>query len=140
VVGFDAKRGDTISVQDMSFATDDDAANVAAPGLAERVQKTVSDYSSLLRPMSLLALFMMAYLFVLRPLQKQALGAGVARVPEQPILAAPLVPEQLALEVKETADSTLRAGQLKEQAIAQIKQKPADTARALQAWLREEPL
>jgi flagellar M-ring protein FliF len=146
VVGFDAKRGDTISVQDMSFATDDDAANVLAPGLAERVQKTVSDYSSLLRPMSLLVLFMMAYLFVLRPIQRQALGAGtgagasVAQIAEQPALAVPLVAEQLALEVKETADSTLRAGQLKERAIAQIKQKPADTTRALQAWLREEPL
>ena len=28
-----------------------------APGLAERVQKTMSDYASLLRPMSLLVLF-----------------------------------------------------------------------------------
>jgi flagellar M-ring protein FliF len=142
VVGFDSKRGDTISVQDMSFATDDDAANVPAPGLAERVQKTVSDYSPLLRPMSLLVLFMMAYLFVLRPIQRQALGAGaaVAQIAEQPALAVPPVAAQLVLEVKETADSTLRAGQLKEQAIAQIKQKPADTARALQAWLREEPL
>jgi len=139
VVGFDVKRGDTISVQDMSFATDDDG-SVAAPGLAERVQKTVSDYSSLLRPMSLLVLFMMAYLFVLRPIQKQALGAAVARVPEQSVLAVPVVVEQLALEVKETADSTRRAGQLKEQAIEQIRQKPADTVKALQAWLREEPL
>jgi flagellar M-ring protein FliF len=140
VIGYDAKRGDTISVQDVSFATDDDAADVPAPGLAERVQKTVSDYSSLLRPMSLLVLFVMAYLFVLRPIQKQALGAGMAKVVEQPVLAAPVVPQQLALEVKETADSTRRAGQLKEQAIEQIRQKPTDTARALQAWLREEPL
>jgi flagellar M-ring protein FliF len=140
VVGFDAKRGDTISVQDMSFATDDDVANVPATGLAERVQKTVSDYASLLRPMSLLVLFVMAYLFVLRPIQRHALGAGSAQIAEQPALALPMVAEQLALEVKETADSTRRAGQLKEQAIEQIKQKPADTARALQAWLREEPL
>ncbi len=138
-IGFDAKRGDTISVQDMSFASDEDAANVAAPSLAERVQKTVSDYSSLLRPMSLLALFVMAYFFVLRPVQRQALGAGQTQVPEQPVLAAPHVPEQLALEVKETVESTRRAGQLKEQAIEQVRQKPADTARALQAWLREEP-
>lgn len=141
VIGFDAKRGDTISVQDMAFATDDDA-TVAAPGLAERVQKTVSDYASLLRPMSLLILFAMAYLFVLRPIQRQALGAGVAAVAvaEQHVLAVPPVAEQLALESKETADSTRRAGQLKEQAIEQIKLKPADTARALQAWLREESL
>jgi len=137
VIGFDAKRGDTISVQDMSFANDDDAA-IPAPGMAERMQKTVSDYASLLRPMSLLVLFMMAYLFVLRPIQKQALGAGAAKLVEQPVLAAPPVAAQLALEVKETPEATRRASQLKEQAIEQIKQKPTDTARALQAWLREE--
>ncbi|HSY37760.1 MAG TPA: flagellar basal-body MS-ring/collar protein FliF [Acidobacteriaceae bacterium] len=139
VIGFDAKRGDTISVQDMSFATDEDGA-VPAPGIAERVQKAVSDYTSLLRPMSLLVLFAMAYLFVLRPIQRQALGAGVAPEAEQRALASPAVAEQLALEAKETPEATRRAGQLKEQAIEQIKQKPADTARALQAWLREEPL
>ncbi len=140
VIGFDAKRGDTISVQDMSFASDDDAANVLAPGLPERVEKVVSDYASLLRPMSLLVLFVMAYLFVLRPIQKQALSSGAAQVAEQPVLAAQPVVEQLALEAKETPETTLRASQLKEQAIEQIKQKPVDTARALQAWLREEPL
>jgi hypothetical protein len=83
---------------------------------------------------------MMAYLFVLRPIQRQALGAGAAEVAEQPALAVPMAPKQLPLEVKETSDSTLRAGQLKEQAIEQIRQKPADTTRALQAWLREEAL
>ncbi len=139
VIGFDAKRGDTISVQDMSFASDEDGA-IPTPGLAERIQKTLSDYASLLRPMSLLVLFAMVYLFVLRPVQRQVLGAGSVPMAEQPVLAAPMVPEQLALEVKETADPTRRASQLKEQAIEQIKQKPADTARALRAWLREEPL
>ena len=141
VIGFDAKRGDTISVQDMSFASDDDTP-LPATGVAERVQKAVSDYASLLRPLSLLVLFAMAYLFVLRPVQRQALGAGSApvHVAEQPALAGPVVSEQLALEVKETAESTRRAGQLKEQAIEQIMQKPADTARALQAWLKEESL
>ncbi len=72
MIGFDAKRGDTISVQDMSFASDARYGRMPAPGLAERVQKTVSDYSSLLRPVSLLVLFVLAYLFVLRPIQKQA--------------------------------------------------------------------
>jgi flagellar M-ring protein FliF len=138
VIGFDAKRGDTINVQDMSFASDEDLANVPAPALAERVQQAVSEYSSLLRPMSLLALFLMAYLFVLRPIQKQALAKGPAQVAEQPALAAPASVEQLALGVKETVESTRRAGELKEQTIEMIKQKPTDTARAVQAWLREE--
>ncbi len=141
VIGFDAKRGDTISVQDMAFASDAEADSVAAPGLAEKVQKTVSDYSSLLRPVSLLALFLLAYVFVLRPIQKKALGPGVAvRAVLQHDLVQPATPELLALAPTETADSTRRAGLLKEQTIEMIKQKPADTTRAVQAWLREETL
>jgi flagellar M-ring protein FliF len=139
VIGFDAKRGDTISVQDMSFAMDADAAGVAAPGLAERVQKTVSDYSSLLRPMSLLALFLMAYLFVLRPIQRQALGTGALQTEEQAALARPAGSEQLALTAAEMTDSARRAALLKDETIELIKHKPMDTTRAVQAWLREEP-
>jgi len=140
VIGFDAKRGDTISVQDMSFATDDDAANAAAPGLAERVQKAVSDYSSLLRPMSLLVLFLMAYLFVLRPIQKRALAPGAVQVADQPVLSAPATGEQLSLGVMAPEGAALRAGQLKEQTVEMIKQNPTNTTRVVQAWLREETL
>jgi flagellar M-ring protein FliF len=140
VIGFDAKRGDTINVQDMSFASDEDAANVPVPALTQRVQQAVSEYSSLLRPLSLLALFLMAYMFVLRPIQKQALAKGTVQVAEQPVLAAPAEAKQLAFGVKETPESTKRAGELKEQTIEMIKQKPTDTARAVQAWLREETL
>jgi flagellar M-ring protein FliF len=138
VIGFDAKRGDTITVQDMAFAADDDEANAAAPRLAERVQQAVSNYSSLLRPMSLLVLFLMAYLFVLRPIQKRALGPGAPLIAEPPLLGPPATADLLPLGVTAPAEATLRAGQLKEQTIEMIKQKPADTARAVQAWLREE--
>jgi flagellar biosynthesis/type III secretory pathway M-ring protein FliF/YscJ len=82
----------------------------------------------------------MAYMFVLRPIQKQALAKGTVQVAEQPVLAAPAEAKQLAFGVKETPESTKRAGELKEQTIEMIKQKPTDTARAVQAWLREETL
>jgi flagellar M-ring protein FliF len=146
VIGFDAKRGDTISVQDMSFATDEDAGSVAAPAFAERVQKTVSEYSALLRPLSLLMLFLLAYLFVLRPIQKQALrpalkaGVGVSPSAEQSALGGVASAERLALEEPALVDTSRRAAELKEQTIESIKQNPADTTRALQAWLREENL
>ena len=59
-----------------------------APNWTEKVQKAVTDYSSLLRPVSLLVLFMLAYLFVLRPIQKQALAPGQPYQAEQPALPA----------------------------------------------------
>jgi hypothetical protein len=89
--------------------------------------------------MSLLALFLLAYLFVLRPIQKQALGPGApVQLAEQAALDLPVISERLALGVTETLDSAQRAGHLKDQTIEMIKQKPADTTRAVQAWLREE--
>ncbi len=140
VIGFDAKRGDTISVQDMPFAADAGASDVPAAGWPERVRKIVSDYSSLLRPGSLLMLFLLAYLFVLRPIQKEALKPGQPLLTEQPILTLPSKLEGFSLGPAEASCNTLRAGLLKEEAIELIKQKPADTTRAVQAWLREEAL
>ncbi|MGA7157000.1 MAG: flagellar basal-body MS-ring/collar protein FliF [Acidobacteriaceae bacterium] len=138
VIGFDAKRGDTLTVQDMAFAADTDEGPIAPPGMAEKVQKAVSDYSSLIRPASLLMLFLMAYLFVLRPIQKQVLAQRLALPGEQHSLERPMHSEQLALAATESAEGTRRAGQLKEETIDLIKQKPTNTARAVEAWLREE--
>jgi len=141
VIGFDAKRGDTISVQDMSFDADGTDAGPAAPTWLEQGGKTLTNYSSLLRPVSLLALFVLAYMFVLRPIQKQAFSPAAAVAGEQPALAAGM--EQAVLGASEVplelGAGNQRAARLKEQTLELIKQKPANTARAVQAWLREEP-
>jgi flagellar M-ring protein FliF len=137
VIGFDAKRGDTISVQDMSFDTPVTAADLPAPNLMERTQKAMTDYSSLLRPLSLLGLFLLAYMFVLRPVQKKALAP--VQMSAQPVLASAPKVERLGIGSGEMFGDTQRATQLKEQTIEMIKQKPVNTARAVQAWLREEP-
>jgi len=141
VIGFDAKRGDSISVQDMPFDTTAAEADLAAPNWLQKESKTLSNYSSLLKPVSLLALFLMAYLFVVRPIQKQALAPN--RNPT-PVAATPSLPpsphvEQLAMASPEQRSGNQRAHLLKEQTIELIKQKPANTTRAVQAWLREEP-
>jgi flagellar M-ring protein FliF len=133
-IGFDAKRGDTLSVQNMSFDGNAAESGLPAPTWATQVQKTVSDYSSLLRPVSLLVLFVLAYLFVLRPVQKHALSPGEPAT--QPALAAA---QTQSLAAGEASNDTLRAAKLKEQAIELVRQKPQGTARAMQAWMREEP-
>jgi flagellar M-ring protein FliF len=138
VIGFDEKRGDTISVQNLSFDSPIAGADLTAPNWTEKIQKTVTDYSSLLRPISLLALFLLAYMFVLRPIQKQALGPGLAAPAAQQALGAGPRVQSLPMPV-DMVDETRRASQLKEQTIELIKQKPVNTARAVQAWLREEP-
>jgi hypothetical protein len=45
----------------------------------------------------------------------------------------------MMLRAPELTDGTARAAQLKEQTVEMIRQKPLHTARAVQAWLHEEP-
>ena len=137
VIGFDAKRGDSISVQNMSFDSDPSDSEAAIPNWTEKVHKTVSDYSSLLRPVSLLVLFLLAYIFVLRPIQKHALTPGQPLM-AQPALAAGPGSDRLAMGSQEIPVGPKRAAQLKEQTVELVRLKPVDTTRAVQAWLREE--
>jgi flagellar M-ring protein FliF len=139
VIGFNAKRGDTISVQDLAFDSPVSAADLPAPTWTTKAQKAVTDYSSLLRPVSLLLLFLLAYLFVLRPIQKHALSPGQPYQVAQPVLESGPTMNRLASGYGGGANDTRGATQLKEQTIELIRQKPANTTRAVQAWLREEP-
>ncbi|MGO9339044.1 MAG: flagellar basal-body MS-ring/collar protein FliF [Terracidiphilus sp.] len=139
VIGFDAKRGDTISVQDMSFDSNAANADLPAPNWVQQQGKNLSEYSSLLRPAGLLVLFLLAYMFVLRPIQKQALAPGqLPRPAQQPALPSAPGVEQLPMGTAEQRSGNQRANQLKEQTIEMIKQKPINTTRAVQAWLHEE--
>ena len=140
-IGFDAKRGDTISVENLPFDDDALTADLPSPTWTTQVQKTVSDYSSILRPVSVLVLFVLTWFFILRPIQKQVLSAP--RLPAQSEAAALATPRVEAITATATRElgpgGAARAAQLKEQTAELIRQKPVHTARAVQAWLREEP-
>jgi flagellar M-ring protein FliF len=142
VIGFDAKRGDTITVQDLSFDADGEETDLPAPAWPTKVQKTVADYSSLLRPVGLLVVFILAYLFVLRPVQKQVMTAAAAATPvrrEPAELPSGGQLQALPRAQPEPIEGAVRAAQLKEETSEMIRQKPLHTARAVQTWLREEP-
>jgi flagellar M-ring protein FliF len=139
VIGFDPKRGDTISVENMSFDSTGAAADITPPTLIAKIEKEIPTYSPMLRPISLLVLFLLAYLFVLRPIQKQAMSLGPPNSGAPPALPAGSGHERLTVGSTDTGDGTVQAAQLKQQAIDIIKEKPANTTRAMQAWLREEP-
>jgi flagellar M-ring protein FliF len=137
-IGFDAKRGDTINVQNMSFDANSSEADLAPVTWTTKVQKTVSDYSSLLRPLSVLALFMLAYVLVLRPVQKHALSTThQLAAGGQAALAGGTAQALPGMNVAELGSGPLRAAQLKAQTVELVREKPVDTARAMQAWMRE---
>jgi flagellar M-ring protein FliF len=138
-IGFDAKRGDTITVENMPFDTEEANIEVPSPTWTMQVQKTVTDYSPILRPVALLGLFIVAWLFILRPVQKHVLSAPRLAPPAQTALPAAQSQVLGAPMTHELGAGTARAAQLKEQTVELIRQKPVHTARAVQAWLREEP-
>ena len=137
VIGYDAKRGDSISVENMSFDANAADADLAAPNWIEKSGKTLSDYSSMLRPVSLLVLFLLTYMFVLRPVQKQVMKPALPAGAQAALGSGPAV-AQLTGSNAAPVDANARATQLKQQAIDSTKQKPVNSARAIQSWLREE--
>jgi flagellar M-ring protein FliF len=138
-IGFDERRGDSISVQNLPFDADATDMDIAGPTWSTQVQKTVSDYSSLLRPVSLLVLFVLAYMFVIRPVQKSVVTAVAASPGVEPLLPSMHTEALPAPAPGDSRPEVARATQLKEQTVEMIRQKPAHTARAVQAWLHEEP-
>jgi flagellar M-ring protein FliF len=136
-IGFDAKRGDTISVQNLSFDASGSDAGLPAVTWATNVQKAVNDYGSAFKPLSLLALFLLAYLLVLRPVQKHALSKPVQGSEMQPALAGATSQALPAGSVSSLENNQL-AAQLKQQTFDLARQNPLNTARAMQAWMREE--
>ena len=107
-----------------------------------QVQKTVTDYSSLLRPVRCSLLFMLAYLFVIRPDPEARAESASCGSPVRGAQAALAACRTVAIASAGSAEAgnrgALRAAQLKEQTFDLVRQKPADTARAMQAWMREE--
>ncbi len=136
-IGFDAKRGDTLSVENMSFDSDSSIAELTPPTWMEKAQKGVSDYSSIFRPVSLLILFALAYMFVVRPIQKQALAPGQLSAGGQVAIQASQAGELASVNAAELENGLKRAAQLKSHTADLVRQKPANTTQALQAWMHE---
>lgn len=134
VIGFDAKRGDTLSVENIAF--DSDSAEFDLPSVSRlgQLQRAVSESSSVWRPLSLLALFILAYFFVIRPVQKHALSAAPAVSASQPQLPGD---HMEVLPGVASQSGPQRAVQLKEQALEMLRQNPLQTTRAVQGWIRE---
>ncbi len=133
-IGLDTARGDLLTVEDMSFAQAA-AIDVPPPSLADKLRKGLNDYSVVVRYGSLLTMFLLGYLLMVRPLQKRALS-GVKELPEPE--AVPLLAEVPTMQLPPVhpGDEALRSGALKEQLVQMVKAEPQNSTRAVQAWLK----
>ncbi len=132
-IGIDLTRGDVISIQNMAFSHTEEP-DAPLPTALDRARKGMADNSTIVRYAMLMVLFVLAYFLMIRPVQKKVLAAEVPDQP-QPSLPQPAVARSLPIP---TANDTARTNALKEHLIAQVKVEPANSARLVQAWLREE--
>jgi len=131
-IGLDTSRGDVISVQNLAFETPPRVDLPPATAL-DRARQGLSDHSSLVRYGGLLVLFVLAYLLMIKPIQKRMI-AGIVQMPKQPLLPEPEAVLQLSAQSTE-ASRTLA---LKQAIVRQVLAEPGAGARVVQTWMRGE--
>lgn len=139
-IGVDVTRGDSLTVENLSFEQTPVDAPIKLP-ITERVRTTLNDWSSMVRYASLILLFLLAYALLLRPLKKQLLTTFrelSGRIDAQKAQAANAAAAQLAAgqEAAMTPEQQ-RATALKKQLVEKVKTEPAATGKLIQAWLNE---
>jgi flagellar M-ring protein FliF len=139
-IGVDVARGDTVTVQNLSFEQTPVDAPVKPP-MTERVRTTLNDWSSIVRYAALILLFLLVYAMLLRPLKKQVLTTLrelPARVASQKAQAAGAAAAELAAgQEAALSPEQQRATALKKQLVEKVKTEPAATGKLIQAWLNE---
>jgi flagellar M-ring protein FliF len=136
-IGFNSARGDVISVQNLAFERPV-VADLPPITFAEKARKGINDYASVIRYAGMMALFLLVYVLMLRPIQKRALAAA----PQNQLLAtgrASAATEADAAAIGETAANlALRSQALRRQLAEFVKAEPESSTNAVRAWLREE--
>jgi flagellar M-ring protein FliF len=138
-IGVDVARGDSVTVQNLSFELPQVDAPVKLP-MTERVRTTLNDWSSVVRYGALILLFMLVYALLLRPLKKQLLttfrelSAAASQKSQAAGAGGELAPGQ---EQGALTPEQVRATALKKQLVEKVKTEPAATGKLIQAWLHE---
>jgi len=139
-IGLDKERGDTLAVQNLFQQLPEQ--NLPGPSRLEKVRVTLNDWSSITRYAGILLLFVAVYLFLIRPIKRQAMdafkqlpnrSAELAKAELEAQKLGGLTPEIMALP-----ENQRKVLGLQKQIAEKAKTEPAVTGRILQAWLREE--
>jgi flagellar M-ring protein FliF len=139
-IGFDASRGDQVSVEELAF---DDDVVPAEPTRAEKLFSTAAHSESLLRYGTMFGAVLAFIFFVLRPVLRSLASVPAAR-PAAQSQAAPLrvqasaeVPV-LSAEQQVVEQRKLRAQNVFEQVSENVRRDPAQSTRLLESWIRSE--
>ncbi len=150
-IGFNAQRGDELSLQNVSFQV----LPVEAPAAPTRVQRTlklVGPWMGMLRYVGIGILFLLVYALVLRPVKNQVL-ATIRALPEksklaalgvangEQLLAQPVtmadIEGDLQKELSQSSSEIMRTVALKRHLVEKIKKEPESASRLIQGWVRQ---
>jgi flagellar M-ring protein FliF len=135
VIGYDATRGDTVSIEDLPF---DDQASPQTP-LAQRVLNAAASgplfkYGTILLAMLALLIFAVRpFMAVVQPGTVPALKPSTQQEALMAAVEAPLTPEQIAAENKKQ-----RMQMVFDQVTDHLRREPAQSTRLLQSWIHTE--
>lgn len=150
-LGIDAKRGDLLAVENLSFQNLEQDAPLP-PTMLEKVQRNLRQWTWLLRYAALGCLFGSVYLLVLRPVKKQVMSA-LRELPAPPstrLIAGEVqghglsggrkvesLGEILGVADAEDNPALKKLSVLKNHLVEKVKTEPAGASQLVQNWLRE---
>jgi flagellar M-ring protein FliF len=136
-VGFDSSRGDIVTVQDLAF---DENGNAAPASIWSQVLDMAERSPVLVKYGSLLAGLMLFILLVIRPVLGRAAGSARALAEgKTPELAAIREPGALPSPEQATLDAERqRVQRVFDQVTDTLKRDPAQSSRLLQSWIHSD--
>lgn len=139
-VGFDASRGDQVTVQNISFATN---AAETTPGFAARLMTHAGNSMGFARYAVLLAVFVLALIFIVRPVlgQLKQLTSSVQTLPASADRAPLLSATAGGLQLDQTDELSFERQQARAQVLFDriaeyMRKEPQQGTRLLQSWVR----
>jgi flagellar M-ring protein FliF len=141
-IGLQDSRGDQVVVQNLTFETPAITDKPSPITKVERVRVFLRDWSGIVRYLSLLAIFVMVYMVLLRPLKQYVLAMPKQRVPgklDKGQAGAQISAEGLVagLDRLELPEERQRALALRRQLLEKVQQEPLATSQLVRAWVRE---
>jgi flagellar M-ring protein FliF len=151
-LGYSQTRGDYIVVENLSFQTNLEEPPTP-PTLAERLLLILQKWAWMLRYLGLLALLLLIYATVLRPVKKQiqvsfaalpalqpagATGDTVAKNLQGSAPGGELVESSFQQELAGTNSEVKRTVMLKRQLVEKVKKEPVASSRLVQSWIHQD--
>ncbi|MGB0122232.1 MAG: flagellar basal-body MS-ring/collar protein FliF [Silvibacterium sp.] len=136
VIGYDATRGDTVSVEDLPF----DDQTSPQPPLSQRMLNAASNFAPLLKYGTILLAMLALLIFVVRPIMA-AVHPGVTHALQAPAESATLA---AGIEAPPTAEQLASDKQKQhmqmvfDQVTDHLRREPAQSTRLLQSWIHTE--